>query len=57
MGQAAEIDDGQRPGVTSEEHWRITELECENRETRRANEILKAAAAFLARELDPRLPT
>ena len=53
----AEIDDGQRPGVTSEEHRRITDRERENRELRRANEILKAAAAFLARELDPRLPT
>jgi transposase len=53
----AEIDDGQRPGVTSEEQRRITELERENRELRRANEILKVAAAFLARELDPRLPT
>ena len=53
----AEIDDGQRPGVTSEERRRIIELERENRELRRANEILKAAAAFLARELDPRLPT
>ena len=45
------------PGVTSKEHRRIIELERENRELRRANEILKAAAAFLARELDPRLPT
>src|SRR5262245_59607477 len=53
----AEIDDGQRPGVTSEEHRRILELERENRELRRANEILKAATAFLARELDPRLPS
>jgi transposase len=53
----AEIDDGGRPGVTSEEHRRIIELERENRELRRANEILKAATAFLARELDPRLPT
>ena len=43
----AEIDDGQRPGVTSEEHRRITELERENRELRRANEILKVAAAFM----------
>jgi len=53
----AEVDDGQRAGVTAEEHRRITELERENRELRRANEILKVAAAFLARELDPRLPT
>jgi transposase len=35
---------------------RIAELEKEVRELRRANEILKAASAFFARELDPRLP-
>ncbi len=35
---------------------RIVELERENRELRRANEILKAASAFFARELDPRPP-
>ena len=52
----AEIDGGQRPGVTTEERQRITELEREVRELRRANEILKAAASFFARELDPRLP-
>ena len=52
----AEVDDSERPGVTSEERRRITELERENRELRRANEILKAAASFFARELDPRLP-
>jgi transposase len=44
----AEIDGGQRPGVTSEERRRIAELERENRELRRANEILKAAAGFFA---------
>ena len=52
----AEIDDGRRPGVTSQEQQRIAELERDNRELRRANEILKAAASFFARELDPRLP-
>jgi transposase len=52
----AEIDGGRRAGVTSEERRRITELERENRELRRANEILKAAASFFARELDPRPP-
>jgi transposase len=52
----AEIDGGQRPGVTTAQHERIRELERENRELRRANEILKAASAFFARELDPRLP-
>jgi transposase len=52
----AEVDGGHRPGVTSEERRRIAELEREVRELRRANEILKAASAFFARELDPRLP-
>jgi transposase len=52
----AEVDGGRRPGVTSEERRRIAELEREVRELRRANEILKAASAFFARELDPRLP-
>jgi transposase len=48
-----EIDGGRRPGISSEEAARIKELERENRELRRANEILKAASAFFARELDP----
>jgi len=49
----AEVDDGQRPGVSTDEAQRIKELERENRELRRANEILKSASAFFARELDP----
>ena len=52
----AQIDEGKRPGTSSEEARRIAELERENRELRRANEILKAASAYFARELDPRLP-
>jgi transposase len=52
----AEIDGGTRPGATTEESRRIAELEREVRELRRANEILKAASAYFARELDPRLP-
>jgi transposase len=52
----AEIDGGERPGVTTGDKQRITELEREVRELRRANEILKAASAYFARELDPRLP-
>jgi transposase len=51
------VDRGRRPGVTSSERERVRELERENRELRRANEILKAASVFFARELDPRLPT
>jgi transposase len=50
----AEVDRGQRPGVTTEERRRIAELERENRELRRANEILKSASAFFAAELDGR---
>jgi transposase len=54
--QQIEIDEGSRPGVTSEEARRIAELERENRELRRANEILRTASAFFAAaELDRRL--
>ena len=49
----AETDGGVRPGLTTDERARIKELEKENAELRRANEILKAASAFFARELDP----
>jgi transposase len=42
----AEVDVGARPGVTSEEAAEIRRLRRENAELRRANEILKAAAAF-----------
>ena len=47
-----EIDTGLRPGTTTEDKARITELEREVRELRRANEILKRASAFFAAELD-----
>jgi transposase len=52
----AERDRGLKPGPTNEELVRIKELERENKELRRANEILKAASAFFARELDPPMP-
>jgi len=49
----AERDGGLRPGLTSEERDRIKQLERENRELRRANEILRKASAFFAQaELD-----
>ena len=48
----AETDAGKHPGVTTEERARIKELERENRELRRANDILKAASAFFGAELD-----
>jgi transposase len=52
----AQVDGGKLPGVTSDEKRRIAELERENRELRRANEILKTASAFFAAELDGRRP-
>jgi transposase-like protein len=51
-----EIDAGQRPGVPSSTEARVKELERENAELRRANEILKTASAFFAQaELDRKL--
>jgi len=52
----AEVEAGQRPGVTSEDSEQIKKLRRENAELRRANEILKAAAAFFGAELDRPLP-
>lgn len=52
----AQVDAGQRPGLTSEERERLKQLERENKELRRANEILKSASAFFAAELDGRRP-
>jgi transposase len=48
----AEVDAGQRPGVASQDSAEMRRLRAENRELRRANEILKAAAGFFAAELD-----
>ena len=50
--QQARIDAGNAPGLTTDERARLVELERENRELRRANEILKSASAFFAAELD-----
>lgn len=52
MIRQAEIDNGTRPGTTSEERARIAEFEKENRELRRANQILKEASVFFAQEFD-----
>jgi transposase len=48
----AEIDAGERPGTTTEESEKVKALKKENAELRRANEILKSAAAFFGAELD-----
>lgn len=50
----AEIDDGQRAGLTSEERAELVRLRKENRELARANAILQAAASFFGAELDRR---
>ena len=50
-----EVDAGRRSGLTTEERDRIKALERENRELRRANEILRKASAYFAQaELDRR---
>jgi transposase len=48
----ADVDEGVRSGTTTDDVARIKKLEQENRELRRANEILKRASAFFAAELD-----
>ena len=51
-----EVDSGEREGVSTSERERLKALERENKELRRANEILKLASAFFAQaELDRRL--
>jgi len=50
--EQAEIDLGNRPGVSTDDKARIAELEKEVRELRRANAILKSASAFFAAKLD-----
>jgi transposase len=51
----AERDEGLRPGLTSDEQQRLKQLERENRELKRANEILRKASAYFAQaELDRR---
>ena len=54
--QRAEIDDGRRAGRTTSELEELKALKRENRELKRANEILKTASAFFAQaEFDRRL--
>jgi transposase-like protein len=48
----ADVDSGERPGTSTEDNVKIRRLEQENRELRRANEILRSASAFFAAELD-----
>lgn len=48
----ADTDAGTRPGTTTAEQERIKDLERENRELKRANDILLAVASFFAAEID-----
>jgi len=50
----ADVEDGHRPGMTETEVAELKELRKENRELRRANDILQAAASFFGAELDRR---
>jgi transposase-like protein len=50
----AEVDRGERPGVSSEETEEIRRLKAENRRLREDVAILRAATSFFAGELDPR---
>ena len=50
----AEVDAGQRPGVSTEEAEEIKRLKAENRRLREDVAILKAATSFFVGELDPR---
>jgi transposase len=52
----AETDSGKRPGLTTDERTELRSLQREVKELRRANEILKSAAAFFGAELDRRQP-
>ena len=52
----AEIDEGRRQGLSTAERDEIKKLRKENAELRRANEVLRSASLFFARELDPDRP-
>lgn len=49
--ELVKVDTGMRDGVTTVERERVKELERENRELRKANEILKLASAFFAQRI------
>jgi transposase len=50
----AQVDEGVRPGLTTDDRQKLKDLEKEVKELRRANEILKDASIFFATELDGR---
>jgi transposase-like protein len=52
--RAADIEDGNRPGVTREESQELRELKRRNRLLEQENEVLRRAAAYLARDVNPK---
>ena len=52
--RAADIEDGKRPGVTREESAELRELRKRNRLLEQENEVLRRAAAYLARDINPK---
>lgn len=50
----SQVDAGEKDGPTTDEQDELKRLRAENRDLKEANEILKAASIFFARELDPR---
>lgn len=52
--KTAQIEDGARPGTTREESEQLRELKKRNRLLEQENEILRRAAAYLARDINPK---
>jgi transposase-like protein len=52
--RAADVEDGNRPGVSCEESQELRELKRRNRLLEQENEVLRQAAAYLARDINPK---
>jgi transposase len=52
--KVADVEDGLKPGVTSQESTELRQLKKRNRELEQENEILRRAAAYFAKELGPK---